>query len=285
VVAIDAPIETAPLRFDAGRVVGISLGVFRRQWRSIVLLSLVVWAIAVAQNLTGFAQYRHGSHDLRHFAAYCGFALGFVAIGWLRDAATVSASLEAPGERRPFVRAISDSLRVFGPLLAYRLVSSGPALLWTGWAAWALSGGVAHVVELELAVGAALWLYGLACIALFGLIIPVAVVEQSGLVSMLRRSAVLLAPGRWRFLGLAVFTDVVGALPATLGGGLVAFTATQVAARGVSQSAYFRIEGVVAALLASLVTALWLTIVAVSYREFRRLREGAPHDQLATIFA
>ena len=283
--AIDTRIETAPLRFDAGRVVGMSLGVFRRQWRLILVLSLIVWAIAVAQNVTGFAQYRHGSHDLRRFAAYWGFALAFVAVGWIKDAAIVSASLEAPGERRSLVRAISDSLRVFAPLLPYRVVSSGPALLWNGWAAWALSGGVAHIVELELAVGAALWLYGLVCIGLFGLIIPIALVERPGLVTMLGRSVVLLAPGRWRFLALAILTDVVGALPATLGGGLVAFTATQVAARGVSQSAYFRIEGVAAALLASLVTALWLIIVAVSYREFRRLREGAPHDQLATIFA
>src|SRR6516164_9209079 len=89
-----AMIEATPLRFDAGRVVGISLDVFRRQWRPIVLLSLVVWAIAVAQNITGFAQYRHGSHDARRFAAYALFALAFVAVGWLRDASIVSVSLE-----------------------------------------------------------------------------------------------------------------------------------------------------------------------------------------------
>lgn len=278
-------IEAAPSRYDAGRVVGASLGAFRCQWRTIVLASLIVWAIAVAQNLTGFAQYRHGSHDARRFAVYWLFALGFVAVGWLRDAAIVSASLEAPGERRGFTRAIASSLRIFLPILPYRLVASGPALLWTGWAAWALSGGVAHVVELDLAVGAALWLYGLVCIALFGLVIPVALVERSSLVAMLRRSATLLAPGRWRFLALAIAMDVVGAVPAGLGAGVVTFTATRLAARGVSAPTYFRIEGVVVALLASLVTALWLVIMAVSYKEFRRLREGAPHDQLAAIFA
>jgi len=279
-----ATIEATPLRFDAGRAVGNSLGVFRRQWRTIVLASLVVWAIAVAQNLTGFAQYRHGSHDLRRFAAYWGFALGFVAVGWLRDAAIVSASLEAPGERRGFAPAISSALRIFLPLLPYRLVASGPALLWNGWAAWALSGGVAHVVGLELAVGSALWLYDLGCISLFGLVIPVALVEQSGLVAMLRRSATLLAPGRWRFLALAILMDVVGALPAAFGGGVLAFLAVRLLARS-DPATYLRIETAAVAFFASLVTALWLTIVAVSYREFRRLREGAPHDQLAAIFA
>ena len=279
-----ATTEAAPLRFDAGRVVGISLGVFRRQWRTIMLASLVVWAIAVAQNLTGFAQYRHGSHDARRFAAYWLFALGFVAVGWLRDAAIVSVSLEAQGERRGFVQAIWNSLRVFAPLLPYRLVASGPALLWTGWSGWALSGGVAHVVELDLAVGAVLWLYGLVCIALFGLAIPVALVEPAGLVTMLRRSATLLAPGRWRFLALAIAMDVVGALPAAFGGGVVAFLALRVLARS-DLATYLRIESAAVAFFASLVTALWLVIVAVSYREFRRLREGAPHDKLAAIFA
>lgn len=282
-----AMMEAAPLSFDAGRVVGASLGVFRRRWRPIVVLALVVWAIAVTQNLARLAQYQHGSHDLRRFAIYALSALAFLAIGWLRDAAIVGVSLEPPGERRGFVHGVEGAIRVFLPLLPFRLLASGPALVWTGWSAWALAGRTLSIIQIDLAVGAVLWIYGLVLIALFGLATPVALVERSGPIALLRRSAALLSAGRWRFLALAIAMDVVGALPATFGGVIVAFLATRVSRFGMAgdAAAYLRIEGVAIALLSSLVTAFWMTITAVSYREFRRIREGAPHDELASIFA
>ena len=283
----DPPARDRPPRFEIGRVVGESLSVFRLRWRAIVVFALAIWAIAVAQSLTHIVTYQHGSHNLRAFAEYWAFAIAFVCIGWLKDAAIVAAALERPGDERPMVHAARGSLRVFLPLLPFHALAAGPALIWNAWSSWALTLAPARLIQIDFAMGAVFWLYGLVVTALFGLVTPAILVERGSLIDSLRRSSALLSGGRWRFVGLSILMDLVGALPATFGGAMVALLFARLprltSAPGAGR--YLQIEGVAIGLLGSLATALWMVMTAVSYREFRRLREGAPHDEVAAIFA
>lgn len=273
-------------RFEIGRVIGESLRVFRRKWRTILSLAVAVWAIAVAQSVSRIATYSHGSHDPRAFAKYWAFAIAFVCVGWLKDAAVVSVALQRPADDRPLAHAVRGGLGVFLPLLPFHALAAGPALLWNAGSNWLLRVPVLQLMQIDVAAGVVFWLYGLVLTALFGLVTPVMLVERCALIEALRRSMVLLSGGRWRFLGLSVLMDIIGALPVTFGGAMMAAVMVRFPQlRGATGSPFFQVESAGVALLASLLAALWMVMTAVSYREFRRLREGAPHDELAAIFA
>ncbi len=275
-----AATAAGPANFDIGRVIAISLGVYRRRWGTILTLVLVPWALREAAMFAQLGWLKQAGNDAPSVAAYMAVLIAFLIVGLIEGAAITSAALERPNDRRSLAYVLQSGLRVFFVLLPYFALMDGPDLILRG----LVVGAPPARIDLPLgpagffwAATPVLWLYRVSLSAFFGLTLPAALVKGGGVIAAMRRSAALLTLGRWRFLCLVIFMSAAGALPVGLSYWLI-----QPLPHGGFR---YPVGSQIADLVNALVAALWFVIVAVSYKEFRRLREGVASDEVDEIFA
>ncbi|MFI4933515.1 MAG: hypothetical protein ACHP7N_02760 [Caulobacterales bacterium] len=274
----------APIRlntFDVGRVVGASLGVIRRRWLPIAVIILLRWALGVTYSFQNLPSYKRGSHDPGAFAIYCAVSAAFMFVAWLKSAAITSVALEQAVDRSPLIEAVGDALRSFPTLLPFRLVdelSTGVDL----WLLWAATDSAFHFGLDYWLRELAYWVFGLTVTAFWGLTVPIVLAERQGILSSLRRSAALLSLARWRFLAMLLLITVVAVLADFAHSALTFFIIRNLPET--SWSVFSRYDHLAGDLLSSILDAIWFVIVAMSYREFCRLHDGAEHDQIGRVF-
>jgi hypothetical protein len=231
--------------------------------------------------------YKLGSHDAPRFVLLVAMALGFICLRWARDIAVTSTVLQPALSRPSISLAFGQTLRTLPTLLPFALLTEFPPLIPSLWRDWSGFGrSVDQMIQFSLLVAAGALICGLLVTLSWGLIVPVVVAEQEGLVLSLGRAWRLLSGDRWRFLALFVAILVAGALPGMIGTAVVLPIIRSMVIHGLDNAlVYVRIETAVTGILGVIVIATWQVTVAVAYLELRRLKEGVVLGDVAEIFA
>jgi hypothetical protein len=269
--------RTPTPRLDLGQVIGASFGIIGRRWAGLTLVIVIAWVPAAANLI--FLPFRNGrgGHDPQALALYVAVFLALLAVIWVRRGALVAIALTPPAETTSVLKSLADFLRALPTLLPYLIVTDLPAALVSLWQFQAQT-PPHQMVGLALASSVALGLYSLTLATLWGLIVPTAIVEPRGVFAALARSWTLLSGNRARFAALYVVMAVVTAVPGFLGPLLTVPLSTN------GFLLALRVEGAAVALLSGLVNGVWLVMIAASYLELRRLREGVVLGEVSDIF-
>ena len=118
--------------------------------------------------------------------------------------------------------------------------------------------------------------------------VPVAIVEKAGVFGALKRSADLTKGVRWQIFGMILIyvavSMVFGAIAMALllggGGGFAAVTQRSLAMLTGGFSAYV----IVSQIISAIIFAFICVVVAVTYAELRRIKEGATIKDIANVF-
>lgn len=286
-----SPYETAPTsaapapsgaRLDIGRVFGRAFAIIRQRWVVLSLFVAAFFAIDLA-----FARFirigdQPGRYDLRT-ALGIAASLALMCLGWLRDTAVIAVAVQR--DRRRLLLSLGGALRqalgAFPTVLPFFVLSDSPSLaqwLWREWSGVDLLLAPVRLAELNVMIALVELAFAAVITACWGVFVPVAIVEEGGARVSWSRAWRLLSGSRWRLIAIYVVLTVMTALAVR-----VAFPITEtlhLAGRG-----YFAIELEVADWLSSMVAATWQVMIASTYLELRRVREGVVVGDLAEVFA
>jgi hypothetical protein len=136
--------------------------------------------------------------------------------------------------------------------------------------------GVAILVSLAIGLGfIALVVPGLILLVMFWVAVPVAVVEQPGVLASLRRSAALTRGHRWKIFAILLIMMLIA----------IGFSPLAGIAAWLISSVFGTFGIVVADYLWSIVVgSISAVMPAVTYHHLRAVKEGTDIDQLAAVF-
>lgn len=215
-------------------------------------------------------------------------SLALMCLGWLRDTALIAVAVQR--DRRRLLLSLGGALRqalgAFPTVLPFFVLSDSPSLaqwLWREWSGVDLLLAPVRLAELNVMIALVELAFTAVITACWGVFVPVAIVEEGGARVSWSRAWRLLSGSRWRLLAIFVVLAVITASPGVLVG-FVAFPVTE-ALHLAGQRSYFLIEAEVADWLSSMVAATWQVMIASTYLELRRVREGVAVGDLAEVVA
>ena len=280
--------DSAPLpSFSVRNVLGRSFGVVRQRWPVLALLTFgLAFAPSLAFRLLVSGGYRRGSHDILAFATSCAETLGILLLAQFSRSAVVGLSL-APNDRGGSLAALRPVLGMLPTLIAVWLVSDYDTFRGF-WFAWSnpLQGLLsAHrppdiwpVILVGTLTSFIPLVVDLISVSALGVVTPVIIAEQRTLFGALGRTWRLMSGSRWKVLALYLLVFAIGvALSFPELGLRMAYRASPHS--GAYQAVLWGFSAAYEVL-----DAFFAVMLASSYLELRRLREGAPHEQLATVF-
>lgn len=250
----------------------------RRRWPVMLVFVAIYWALEVGYSLAHLGRPRGGEFDPPALTRSVALSLAWGCVQWLRDSGIVASAI-LPGARPSVAAAAVAALRSFPALLPYRLLGLLPVLALQFGERWLVRGHVLQMAALAGGFGLAALIFRLALDAVWGLIIPLAVVERCGPLAAMSRSASLLAGNRWRLVALRIGATVTSGLP-----GVVTILLIGLIVRG-RLAGSLRYEVWINGFLVSLIAAFWLTMTAAAYQQLIHARKGLPAEHsVADIF-
>ncbi|MGD1876335.1 MAG: hypothetical protein ACFB13_02415 [Kiloniellaceae bacterium] len=242
---------TSP-HFRVGGVLGSSFRILAANLPAFILIPALALAPAIAAIGTGlwFDLFESSDAFLFAFAFVTAALLSLVLCIVARAAVIYGTFRHFTGQRLTLGDMFSNGLRH-----AWRVFSVG------------------LVSELLISLGYAFFLIpGLYLSTLYWVVMPAAVVEDSGVGDSLRRSSRLTDGCRWKIFGLLLVWSALQYLLENLPGALIDITDFHPAAV------------IVAWLAISLSVALGGIVDTVSYCRLRQIREGIGADEIAAVF-
>lgn len=250
--------------FDMGRVVSRTFGAIGRNWVSFFTLAVftVVPQILVSASLGVGVVARGKPIDLAHIGHFYGMTgiayLAALVLGSILQAALVHGTVsDLNGKKASFGDCLQTGLRTCLPVI-----------------------GLSFLFGIALVFGFVLLIVpGVLMFLAWAVIVPVLVVENTGVFGAFGRSSELTKDHRWAIFGLAV---VVCLITMILGFAVRPFQSALAQPGGgmLAMSPLLAINGIV-----SVITT---TIVAVGtasvYYELRSIKEGIGPEQLAAVF-
>jgi hypothetical protein len=208
---------------------------------------------------------------------------GNLAVGWISFGLTsllpftgqvllipAVASLSSPRARRSVLRSLGVLVRSGWGLLSFWAVNAAPALLRIAELARSATDLASPVWSMIALFEFCLSVFLALTVAVYA---PVVVIEGSGITRSLRRTLQLMRVGRWQILMLFLLIGV------TEGGVTLLANVALSALRLDDAASNVRLA------IDSLGQLAWSLIIAASYREMVRARDGPPVDQVAEVFA
>lgn len=250
--------------FDMGRVVSRTFGAIGRNWVSFFTLAVftVVPQLVLGASLGVGAVARGKVIDLAHIGHFYGMtgivSLVALVLGSMLQAALVHGTVsDLNGKKASFGDCLQTGFRTCLPVI-------GLSLLF----------GFALVIGIVLLV-----VPGVLMFLAWAVIVPVLVVENTGVFGAFGRSSELTKGHRWAILGLAV---VVWLISFVLQLVIMPFQSALTLAGG----GLFAVTPLLA--VTGIVNVITTTIVAVGtasvYYELRSIKEGIGPEQLAAVF-
>lgn len=257
-----ATIAVEPPAFSIGRVISLTFSVLGRHFPFFLLagflVSLPSQAFAVLFLRMGVEAARQRTAlNGGYWAYFALFVLLGVALGFILQAVlTFATVVDLNGRKVSATEAFSSVLRIFPPLMILGL------LYFLGIAA----GFVALVVP------------GLMLLAAWAVVVPVRLIEKTGILDALSRSAELTKGHRWAVLGLLLIFGLIGGVLSLVTRPLF------------SPAMILRVAGqpwlyvVLLSAVAAISAAITSTGTACLYFVLRTAKEGIAPEQLATVF-
>jgi hypothetical protein len=250
--------------FEMGRVVSRTFGAIGRNWVS--FFSLAVFAVApqlILGAYLGVGALARGRAiepgQLVHLWGKMGIAYLFgLVLGSVLQAALVHGTVsDLNGKKASFADCLQTGLRTCLPVIGLSIVF-----------------GIALMFGLVLLV-----VPGVLMFLAWAVIVPVLVVEKTGVFGAFGRSAELTKGHRWAILGLAV---VVWLISMILGLAIMPFQSAlaQQGAGIAAMAPILLINGIVSVFTTTIVA----TGTASIYYELRSIKEGIGPEQLAAVF-
>jgi hypothetical protein len=249
--------------FEMGRVASRTFGTIGRNWVSFFALAVIAVApqVLLAAYL-GVGAMRGKAIDPTHLGHYFGTmgiaSLASLVLGSVLQAALVHGTIaDLNGKKASFGDCLQTGLRTCLPVI-------GLSILF----------GIALVVGLVLLV-----VPGVLMFLAWAVIVPVLVVEKTGVFGAFGRSAELTRGHRWAILGLVI---VVGLISMILGFATLPFQSAlaQPGAGFAAMAPAMLIQGIVNVIS----TTIGATGTASVYYELRSIKEGIGPEQLASVF-
>lgn len=270
--------------FEIGRVLRRSLVVTRERWPTLLTLTFgLQWGAPRVLGLVVHSSYRSGSRDVAGFVLVVALTLANSLIFYISRAALMQCALQPTRESSP-IAAVKSLVAVL-PTLAPIWLAQEYATVWRLWSRWtdlgatlirsAGANAILALVEGPILIEAAITL---AAAAAFGVFTPVVIVERRNLVAALGRAGALLRGARWKFVAIFLLFGVAE----------IAVSAPQLAlqiGRLGPHTIAMQITAWITSAASDGVSAFWAVVIAVAYEELRNVREGAPHNRLAEVFA
>jgi hypothetical protein len=240
------------------------------------------WAPRLVMSLTVHSHYKAGSHDLVTFGARVAIVMCATMLSFLSLAAVTRVALTGREATSPItaVRSVITALPVLGPVwLACDYDSYWNLFVaWNGGWRGLAAGDIDQLVMLSETTSLMEVALLVASFAACGILTPVALAEHRTLWGSLTRGWRLMRGSRWRMIGLYFLYGVVVTVLSSPTALILIATHQAVEAGWATYLGW----GVAVAM--EIVESIWAVILAVAYLELRRIREGAPHEQLAEIF-
>jgi hypothetical protein len=270
--------------FNIGRVIQRTFGLIARNWLPFSLLGTLFAGLPYFLILVVYPLALSGSE---RFASVVPIGLGAI---YLLGALSLQAVLtrasvdELGGARASLGASLWAGLVALFPMLGLVLFTGFVLLvaliamsLFTG--AAALGAGYVFVLAIWFGIFASLVYLFVRWIA----VVPVTVIERSGVIQSLRRSSALTEGHRWAILGLAVLYAVAtlvlhAVLNVVLPGAVVDLT------RLPSSAAWYAPTAIL--VLVQIATSVIVAVgIAAIYFELRQIKEGVGVEELVQVFA
>jgi hypothetical protein len=253
--------------FDIGHVARASFDILRRRPVSLASLGLLFCGLPLLLEqwvrhlllLSGAGAVSWMSFGLTTLFPFTGQALLIPAVATLPTT-----------KNGAFLRALGVLMRSGWALIPYWAVNAIPSFF-----------RIAQLARAPFDFGSPVWsaisyfdlCLNLALVFTVAVYAPVVVVERAGIARSLARTLQLMRAGRWQVLALFVMIGVASA-GATL---LVNFGLGSHSLDGTARNVRRAIE--------CLDQLAWSVVLAASYKELVRTRDGPPRDQVAEVFA
>ena len=249
--------------FRIGQVVARTFSVLFRNIVPFFLLALIftllIYGMVLGLAFLGFDAAMENPEAIQFsagfFVAIGAMMIGYFVLYYLLTSTIVYGTVQdLRGERASVASCIGRGLAQIGPVVAVALILS--VMVWTGF--------------LFLIVP------GIILICVYGMAIPVAVVERPGIMASLTRSAELTRGNRWRIFGVILVIFAIQALAGILIGLPLAFLTEE----GLGTT----LLGILDFVLQAFAAALNAVVIAVIYHDLRVSQEGADSEAIAAVF-
>ncbi len=249
--------------FRVGQVVASTFSVLFRNIVPFFLLALIftvlIYAMVFGLAFLGIDAAMEDPEALQlsagFFIAIGAMMIAYFVLYYLLTSTIVYGTVQdLRGERASIADCIGRGLAQIGPVVAVALILS--VMVWFGF--------------LILIVP------GIILVCVYGMAIPVAVVERPGIMASLSRSAELTRGNRWRIFGVILVIFAIQALA----GILINLPVALVPEEGLGTT----VLGVLDFIVQALAAALNAVVIAVMYHDLRVSQEGADSEAIAAVF-